>query len=155
LDLMSDMFLRIIPADPKWIPLKENQERAAEHLRNLIDRNLKIDHRVFEAVTFIDCGDGLERITCPVSACHSSLPFDWWQEELDSAAETQFEDLGITVPCCKFPTSLNELEYDPPVGFARFCLEVLNPGIKKLEFEVRNLLARDLERPVRVIFAHF
>lgn len=47
---------------------------------------------------------------------------------MGSAFSNHFTALDIIVPCCEEKTSLNELKYEWPAGFARFSIEILSPG---------------------------
>jgi len=67
----------------------------------------------------------------------------------------QFRDLRVTTPCCGRPTTLNDLAYSWPVGFARFTLEVLNPGLDSLPESVRRRLEDTLDCRIRLIWAHY
>jgi hypothetical protein len=44
------------------------------------------------------------------------------------AVHHQFSNLVITTPCCGIASSLNELHYVWPAGFAQFSLELVEPG---------------------------
>jgi hypothetical protein len=80
-----------------------------------------------DEVRFVDPGDNFSRIFCP--SCQEELSSDWWGDTMDRAYEKQFLDLAVTVPCCRTTTTLNDLRYEWPAGFARFRLEVRSPGI--------------------------
>lgn len=73
---------------------------------------------------------------------------------LDERHDECFEDLMVDAPCCGGRTSLNNLHYEWPCGFARFELALWNPGRGWLTDEELSALARALGRPVRQIFAH-
>jgi hypothetical protein len=46
---------------------------------------------------------------------------------MDSAYRNQFRCLRVTTPCCDAVSSLNDVIYDWPAGFARYVLEAVNP----------------------------
>ncbi|MBI3968757.1 MAG: hypothetical protein HY329_24235 [Chloroflexi bacterium] len=50
--------------------------------------------------------------------------------------------------------SLNDLTYERQVGFARFILEVVNPGVLRLADEAIAQLEATLGCDLRVIWAH-
>jgi hypothetical protein len=54
---------------------------------------------------------------------------------MDASYRSAFEDLAVRTPCCHTDTTLNELDYDWPAGFARFVLEARNPGRYPVEAE--------------------
>lgn len=37
-----------------------------------------------ETPVFVDCGENLERISCP--ECSAGLDFEWWGDSMDKAA---------------------------------------------------------------------
>jgi hypothetical protein len=73
---------------------------------------------------------------------------------MDSAYKDDFKDLTVTVPCCGAKTSLNELMYVWPAGFALFSIEVYNPG-KEISDEELDCLERILGTTVKMIWAHY
>jgi hypothetical protein len=44
---------------------------------------------------------------------------------MDAAERDHFTDLTIVTPCCGTHTTLNDLVYDWPQGFARWRVEVM------------------------------
>ncbi len=62
--------------------------------------------------------------------------------------------LVVTVPCCDVETSLNELVYDWPMGFARFRIEILYPNRAWLTDEELTALTDALGHPLRQILIH-
>lgn len=80
----------------------------------------------YNKVQFIDCGEGLTHIFCPW--CGFEMKVDLWQELMDKAYNgSSFNHLGLTTPCCKLSSSLDELIYVKPCGFATFVIEIHNP----------------------------
>lgn len=79
----------------------------------------------------------------------------WWPDAMDRAHGRHFADLAVTVPCCGAATSLNDLRYDWPAGFARFVLEATNPGVPELPDAALAELERRLGAPLRVVRAHY
>jgi hypothetical protein len=65
-----------------------------------------------------------------------------------------FDNLIATVPCCGGQSSLNDLEYEWPCGFARFELALWNPGRGWLTEQELSAIAQALGHPVRQILAH-
>jgi hypothetical protein len=47
---------------------------------------------------------------------------------MDIAYQNSFRNLEILVPCCGEKSSLNDLVYILPAGFARFSIEIRNPS---------------------------
>lgn len=147
---MADYTLRMIPGDPyRRIPVDSLRE-AAGCLKKIFTAD-SIEAVTYETPEFIDCGGNLERIECPL--CGSVLDFDWWGEVMSSAAEGEFSDLSVKLPCCGETSSLNELKYDFPCGFACCEIKIMNPadvpGGEWTE-HIRELFSGD----IRVIHSH-
>jgi hypothetical protein len=63
--------------------------------------------------------------------------------------------LRVTTPCCGTRTSLNQIAYSWPAGFARYTLEALNPGVGSLPTHLVQRPEVTLGAPVRIIWAHY
>lgn len=151
---MSDNFLRLIPTDPYWVPDAEVAEKARRLYATLVPDASEVTIDIRDEVAFVDQGSNFESVECP--SCGAALETDWWQGAMDRAFDAQFSDLSVSPPCCGKHTSLNDLRYVMPAGFARFTLEAMNPNrgtdldrhqLKELE----NLLGCKL----RQIWAHY
>src|SRR5262249_13741059 len=59
--------------------------------------------------------------------CERELDKEWFGKAMDRAYEKKNWDLTIKLPCCGKGSSLNDLKYEWPAGFARFVLEARNP----------------------------
>ena len=140
---MSVEYLQLIPHDPIYIPPAQDQPIALEALSRLLLEAAEIQILVYDTVQFIDQGENWESLSCPL--CGSRLATGWWQDAMDEAYKTQFENLSITLPCCTRRTSLNNLDYQLPAGFARFVLSARNPNLG------RNLTDSELEPIERVL----
>ena len=73
-----------------------------------------------------------------------------WQARMGLAYETRFTDLSIVTPCCNKPSSLNDLKYQGPAGFARYVLAVIDPPAE-VDAEVLSELERVLGTKVKTI----
>src|SRR5215470_12935697 len=99
---------------------------------------------VHERVQFIDQGEYLEAIICPL--CGSRLNIDyfsendpiraWWDEAIIKADENagkgtfKLDDqCNLAMLCCQGRAQFTSLRFHSPAGFARFELPILNPGI--------------------------
>jgi hypothetical protein len=51
---------------------------------------------------------------------------------MDRAHRFGFTDLAVVVPCCSAATSLNDLRYHWPMGFAQWELIAFGPGRTQL-----------------------
>jgi hypothetical protein len=75
---------------------------------------------------------------------------------MDEASAHGFVALQVIVPCCHIQTTLNDLRYKWPAGFARFIMEVRNPGRSEAltEEEIRQL-EHLLGCKLRQVLAHY
>ena len=79
----------------------------------------------------------------------------WWGQEMDRVYQVNgFQDLNILLPCCQRTSSLNDLIYDWPAGFARFLLEARSPE-GDLTHEQIALFESLLGCSIRKIWAHY
>lgn len=138
---MSATYLQLIPNDPYYVPPTQAQSIAKETLRQLFSQ-AEIFLTVNDTTQFVDQGENFERVSCPF--CDTDL-LGWWQDAMSAAYETLFENLSITLPCCDQQSSLDELRYQLPAGFARFILSVRNPNFS------RDLLDDELEPIEKVL----
>jgi len=150
---MSDNILILIPADPQYIPEIAIQGQALDVFRLAVPRADEVTMSSTTDVKFIDAGGNLERVICPI--CGMELETNWWIQAVDVAyEETRFRDLLVTLPCCNSLSSLNDLHYDWPVGFACFRLAARNPNT-----DITDGILRFLESLIgirlRKIWAHY
>jgi hypothetical protein len=103
-------------------------------------------------LVFWDAGGNFERVVC--SGCRREVPVDWWQERMSAAWDSGWRSLEVTVPCCRVSTTLNDLVYEWPQGFARWVLEIKNPGRQLLTVEELDGLAGTVGHPLREIWTH-
>lgn len=118
---MSLHVLRLIPTDPAWTPSQAGAEEAARILVELFPAS-PVASTVYDETIFIDQGGNFEEVRCP--RCRAVIAGEWWGDRMDEAAATSFTDLAVVTPCCHLATSLNDLDYRMPAGFARFELSV-------------------------------
>lgn len=122
---MSATHLRFIPTEPTVVPASDLQDHAVALARTRFPDAREVRFRVEERVQFVDCGENFEHVQCP--RCGASL-LDAWQDAMDAAYDgAGFGDLSWTTPCCDHATTLNDLDYAWPMGFARAWLEVIDP----------------------------
>ncbi len=153
---VSDDYLTVIPTDPWWQPAEEAAERAAAVVAALLpDRDGGGEQEVtwHDTVEVVTCGQNLERIRCP--GCGADLSMRWWGREVTLRQEEGFTTLGAAPPCCGAETSLNDLVYDWPCGFARFEIDVLCPERGPLSARELARVAEALGHPVRQILSRF
>lgn len=139
-------------SDGRWVPTEANAAAARLTVGALCPRADQVTLELHDEVRFIDQGANFESIRCP--ACRAEPGLSWWRDQMDRAHERQFADLTIITPCCAAATSLNELDYHWPAGFARFELIVLNPGRGWLTAGEITDLADTIDHPLRQVFSH-
>ena len=148
---MSDNYLHLIPTTPNYTPSAEQIQRAIS-LMSSIWPDVFPEVVARDEVEFIDPGANLAAIYCP--RCNSDLDMGWWGEAMDRAAATGFRDLSIETPCCGYPTTLNDLRYYWPVGFAKFSISFRNPG-RDFDSATIQRVAEALGAELRKVWAHY
>ncbi|MFG2784922.1 hypothetical protein ACGFY7_44765 [Streptomyces prunicolor] len=132
---MSDNFLTVIPTDPYWQPGRAAAHHAKAALSALLpDADTR---RGFAAATWHDT---VEAVPCGTD----SGP--WWGDAVQER---------YAVPCCGTETSLNDLTYDWPMGFASFRIEALHPNRDRLTDQDPTSATTAAGHPLRQILAHF
>lgn len=148
---MSTSIIKIIPKDETTTFARNISDKAVDYLNSRV-RADSINVTVHDAPVFVDCGSNLEEIVCPV--CGDEISFDWWGEAMDKASASGFTDLSIELPCCGKRSSLNDLRYDFPCGFARWILEI-SDLVDELPTEILWEIEAILGEELRVIEAHY
>lgn len=155
---VSDAFIRLIPTDPIWQPTSLAAAAVAAYVIELFaGPNASVDevaYEYFDSVAFIDSGVNTSDVTCP--ACRSRIDFGLVMDVVDERQD-DLANLDVEVPCCGALSSLNQLEYDWTMGFARFEVTAMNAnrgGYELTENELGHVAAL-LGHPVRQILAHY
>ena len=148
---MSDHYLRLVPADPRWRAAPEAAKAATRILAEMLPAAEDIRAHHEDGVVFYDAGSNTERIACP--ACGADLD-DWWGDAMEKAYATGFRDLTVVTPCCAAKSSLNDLVYVWPAAFGAFALEARNPGISAITDSQRADLERALGSPLKIVWQH-
>lgn len=83
------------------------------------------------------------------------VEMEWWSDRLEEdVVDDGFQLKAYSLPCCGTISTLNDLQYNWPQGFARFGLEAMNPNIGMLsDVQVREC-EKILQTPLRVIYQH-
>ena len=125
---MSDTIYKIFPRFYSYSLIYSDEKIiGAVNILNSYSQE-KITFTNYNSVRFIDCGEGLKHIFCPW--CGREFHMEQWQGMMNEAYKNNaFEYLGLRLPCCKSSSSLDELIYVKPCGFATFVIEVFNPII--------------------------
>jgi hypothetical protein len=113
--------------------------RARARFASFVPEAQRVTAEVREHVEFVPAMGNFETVSCP--GCGILLDNDWWVQAMDAAySERGFADLTVTLPCCGAASSLNDLHYYFPQGFARFVLSAFEPNIVDLQdWQVREL----------------
>ena len=145
---MSDYIIKIIPVNPYAHIASQNVQQAVDFLKRSFE---DVSAVTYVTPVFVDCGENLEKIIC--SSCGAEMDFDWWQESMSAACAKDFVSLELETPCCHKVSSLNDLEYYFPCGFACIEIDIFNPVTEPDEeclAAVQTLLCEQL----RVIHSH-
>jgi len=148
---MSSTILKIISTAPSFEPDSNTQVNAKIFLAKFYKSDqIKLINT--NEIQFIDQGQNFESVSC--NLCGQKIEIEDWQNTMDSANEHQFTDLIFCTPCCKRETSLNDLNYKWPAGFAKFtvCIsDAQNELSKSEQIELQHILGTTL----RIIWAHY
>lgn len=146
---MSDNWLRVLPDNPKFLPPNDaSVERAQKVLRAAVSGCDELTVDTTDAPTFFDPGANWSGVVCP--ACGSDLEEDWGQA-MERAHQTG--DLSLTTSCCETRTSLNDLRYGWPCGFARFAISALNPQ-RDVSRDAQREIEEALGTSIRIVRQH-
>jgi hypothetical protein len=114
----------------------------------------EVEAEFHDQVSLIDSGVNTASFTC--SACSVVTTVDWVLEVVDERSDN-LSDLNVHLPCCGAEARMNDLDYDWPMGFARFEIGVLNGTRARYELDGSELheVAELLGHPVRQVLAHY
>lgn len=148
---MSSTILRIIPATPSFIPSVKHIKKALSRLHAFYN-NRQIDYNIFDTIEFIDQGENFDNVSC--DKCDVLIDIEMWQDAMDKAYKTKFENLDFITPCCNKNTSLNNLNYHSPAGFSKFIINI-NDADKDLDNESLQELEMILGSTLKLLWAHY
>jgi hypothetical protein len=148
---MSTNVLKMIPTVPNYIPTTIERQQARDLIVSRFP-DVEVNLKIADEVLFVDPGANLKRVICPI--CGSEIEIGWWQQAMDAAYQMKFTDLSIHAPCCGAVSSLNDLQYDWPAGFAQFVIEIQNLK-KDWDPAVVLSLERILGSSLREIWAYY
>jgi len=157
-ELVSDDFIRLIPMDAAWQPPRLSADAATSYVSDLFagsGRSVdEVTSEYFDTVTLIDAGVNTSKAKCHL--CNQSIDLDWVFEVINEL-DASLANLDVVSPCCGAVVSLNDLDYDWPMGFARFEITVMNGSRPKYELDAEELgqVALLLGHPVRQVLAHY
>jgi hypothetical protein len=152
---MSITYAYILPENEKYVPCKTEWKAILDAIKIRGKANLEVYLEQNDIIQFYDCGENFESISCPF--CKSELDLEWWQDEMGKASEIGFSEIKLLTPCCNKNSSLNELKYDMPQGFAKFAIKIDDYEIEKLI--INDSFFSELHgitgQPWKVIFARY
>jgi hypothetical protein len=149
---MSTEYLCIIPTNPTHVPTTEAREAALAAFRKMLPQAASVDAVVHKEIRFIDAGIRFELVSCPL--CGSELDQIWWGDAMNTAEENAFKNLSLKLPCCDGSSTLNNLHYKMPAGFARFLLHAREPKAGRyLTVDKLQALESLLGTPLKQIWA--
>jgi hypothetical protein len=124
---MSETFIKIIPSDPEFVPPKVFQAQALRLVMSLVGRRADlVTVTTSPEVEFVESSVDLKAAYC--TGCNTQVDPGWWSVAVDQSYHSgHFNTLKVEMPCCGLVTTLNELRYDPPIGWAKFVLEAREP----------------------------
>lgn len=152
---MSDSWIVVIPADPKYQPSEYQKQKLQAELANLAP---KAEEIAIEAdgndLRFFDCGENFEIVRCP--ACQKEINSETWGDWMsnDYGDGSGFDLSSRELPCCGATSTLNDLTYDLPQGFARFGVSAMNCDRLKLTATETQLLDAAIGARVRIIYRY-
>lgn len=153
----SVYILNIISTDPAWVPSGDLADGALLVFRQHVAGADDVTAEFLDGIQFVDQGENFESVSCP--RCGELLDDGWWAERMDDSWSPDlnaFADLQVVTPCCGTNSSLNDLDYEWPAGFASFRLQARNPSrggfLPDAELEE---IAAALGSPLRQVYAHY
>lgn len=155
---MSDDWIRLIPTQATWEPASAAAEAATAHVKSLFAAPVgtadEVAHTFHGEVALIDSGVNTESVRCP--ACDSVIDLGWVFDVVDARSD-DLSNLEVCVPCCGAGANLNDLDYDWPMGFARFEIGVFNGSRDRYELDQTepDQVGSFLGHAVRQVLAHY
>jgi hypothetical protein len=146
---MSDDWLMFIPIDREALPERAAADKAVRLLKTFVlEAHGEVLAKFAERTEFHCGGANWSGVSC--AKCGTGIE-EWWKDAMDKASASEFKNLSVTTPCCGHSTSLNDLNYIWPAGFA---VEAMNPNIGQTTAEQDQALSDALGLNLRKIWMH-
>ena len=145
---MSRNILNLMAANPLALPSQERRGWVRAFVRDLFSGADEITIHATEEPAFFPAIENHELTLCP--NCSTDIT-KWAWDALDPWYARDRRDLSVVTPCCAAPTTLNDLDYRKPQGFACFSIEVLNPTHAIDTAELAAISAR-AGTPMRIVW---
>jgi hypothetical protein len=155
---VSDNYIRLIPTAPSWKPDGDAAEAATRYVAGLFAGTGgfadEVVHEYYGQVAFIDSGVNTGSAAC--SSCGAAVDLAWVFEVMDER-QHDLSPLHVVLPSCGETSSLDDLEYDWPMGLASFEISLLNATRAQYELQPDELerVGSLLGHPVRQVLAHY
>ena len=151
---MSDYITTLIPEDPNFVPDEQAANRGKTIALETYPSADEVGVEFHDDLIFVDCGTNFESASCP--SCNSDIGHNTWIEQMDSAYQSPGFNLEpINWGCCETKSSLHDLVYSWPQGFARFCIYITNPGGAPLTTTQKVKIEEQLGCNIREILRHY
>ena len=152
---MSDSWIVVIPADPEYLPDESCNSQLYRTLSQLAPNaeDIRVEANG-GALRFFDCGENFETVRC--ARCGKELETEAWSDWMGSDYGTGpgFVLSTRRMACCGVDTTLNDLDYDWPQGFAMYGISVKNHDRAPLSNMEVASLSRALGSPARIIYRY-
>ncbi len=152
---MSDDYVYVIPEEAGLVPDEAKRRSAVAYFRSIAPRAGEVTISVSDHLEFIHCGANFGKIRCP--SCGGLMELHTWQDWMNEDFQGKGQGFVLSkrpLPCCGAQSSLHDLKYEWPQGFARFNVCAENPSIGKLSQEQCRRFDQLLGCPVRIIYEH-
>jgi hypothetical protein len=130
----------LFPVDPDFTPEALSMQIAMDYVAEVLPHVEDIRSVLHKNIVFIDPGCDLYRVTCP-SCGADLLENGYWGKVMKVVFDKGIDNPTVIPPCCGEETYIFSLEYDPPVGFARYILEMTNSGKELPDYHIMSLEA--------------
>ena len=147
---MSSTLFQIISTDPNCVPDESQRDQAENFLKHHFSTE-QITLKIHDEIVFVDQGENFEAVSCNI--CGKEISTEEWQNKMNIAYQTRFSNLQIETSC-HHTTTLNDLIYFWPAGFAKFVISIQDPQ-KELDKPDLQILQQILNTTLRIVWAHY
>lgn len=150
---MSESYCVIIPADPN-ASLPETAEELRKALA-LVVGSERSRVKDYGKTQFIDAGGNWDGVACP--SCGYMLTTPEWQAMMDRAwhNDAGFKLVEEKTACCQASTTVAELDYKWPIGFARWFVSAYDTTHGPLTEAETHALSKIAGLPLRAIYQNY
>ncbi|TET37790.1 MAG: hypothetical protein E3J72_05320 [Planctomycetota bacterium] len=149
----------LFPVDMSFIPESLAMEIVMDYTAEVLPNSEDIKTIIYKNIAFIEPGCALSKVTC-MNCGADLLENGYWRNWMDALCDKGIVNPTMILPCCGLETYIDALNYEPPVGFSRYVLEITKPGKDLpehhqislemfLKCRLRKILVRQPESPVK------